>query len=40
MLLEALKDQAGITGEVRMLVTRERLLGTDGEGRLVPLEKL
>ena len=40
MLLEALKAQAGITGEVRMLVTRERLLGTDSEGRLVPLEKL
>ena len=40
MLLEALKNQACITDEVRMLVTRERLLGTDRDGQLIPLEKL
>jgi len=40
MLLEALKEAAGIEGEVRMLVTRERILGEDGHGALVPLETL
>ena len=40
MLLEALKEQAGINGEVRMLVTREGLLGENEEGALTPLEKL
>ena len=40
MLLEALKAQAGITEEIRMLVTRERLLGENPEGNLVPLETL
>ena len=40
MLLDALKEQAGITEEVRMLVTREGLLGEDENGVLTPLEKL
>jgi len=40
MLLEALKEQAGIPDEVRMLVTREYLLGEDSQGTLVPLESL
>ena len=40
MLLEALKQAAGIEGEVRMMVTRERLLGEDASGVLAPLETL
>ncbi len=40
MLLEALKAQAGIEDDVRMLVTREKLLGRNQEGALVPLETL
>ena len=40
MLLEALKEAAGIDGEVRMLVTREQLLGEDADGALAPLENL
>ncbi len=40
MLLEALKAEAGISDEVRMLVTREALLGENGAGELIPLEKL
>ena len=40
MLLEALKQAAGIEGEVRMMVTRERLLGEDASGALAPLETL
>ena len=40
MLLDALKEQAGITDEVRMLVTRESLLGEDENGVLTPLERL
>ncbi len=40
MLLEALKEEAGIADEVRMLVTRECLLGEDENGILTPLEKL
>ena len=40
MLLDALKEQAGITEEIRMLVTREGLLGEDENGVLTPLEKL
>ena len=40
MLLEALKAEAGIQEEVRMLVTRDRLLGEDQNGTLTPLEKL
>jgi len=40
MLLEALKQQANIEEDVRMLVTRTALLGEDDQGVLVPLEKL
>ena len=40
MLLDALKETAGITEEVRMLVTRESLLGEDENGALTPLERL
>ena len=40
MLIEALSREAGIEGEVRVLVTRTALLGTDGNGTLVPLERL
>ena len=40
MLLEALKREAGVTDEVRMLVIRESLLGEDENGHLTPLEKL
>ena len=40
MLLEALKEAAGIEGEVRMLVTRERILGEDASGALAPLERI
>ena len=40
MLLEALKNEAGMENEVRMLVTRLALYGTDGDGNLIPLEKL
>ena len=40
MLTEALKREAGIEEEVRVLVTRTALLGEDEEGRLVPLETL
>ena len=40
MLLEALKAQAGLTDEARMLVTREQLFGRDASGILVPLENL
>ncbi len=40
MLTEALAREAGIEGEVRMLVTRTALLGEDEEGNLVPLETL
>ena len=42
MLLEALKRTAEIPEEeeVRMLVIRTGLLGEDGDGRLLPLEKL
>jgi len=40
MLLEALKQAAGIEDEVRMLVTRQRLLGEDADGVLAPLETL
>ena len=40
MLLEALKAAAGIEDEVRMLVTRERILGENADGALVPLEML
>ena len=32
--------EAGIEGEIRVLVTRTALLGMDRDGRLVPLETL
>lgn len=40
MLTEALAREAGIEGEIRMLVTRTALLGEDEAGNLVPLETL
>ena len=40
MLMEALAREAGIGGEVRVLVTREAILGEDEGGNLVPLETL
>ena len=40
MLIEALAREAGIEGEVRMLMTRTALLGEDEAGNLVPLETL
>jgi len=40
MLIEALSRQAGITGDIRMLVTRNALFGKDDYGQLIPLEKL
>ncbi len=40
MLIDALKVTAGIEDDIRMLVTRESLLGEDENGKLMPLEKL
>ena len=40
MLLEALKNQAGEDGEIRMLVTRDGLYGMDQNGVLTPLERM
>ena len=40
MLIEALSREAGIEGEVRMLITRTALLGMDEAEKLVPLETL
>jgi len=40
MLLEALKTQAGMEEEVRMLVTREGLYGLNETGALTPLENM
>lgn len=40
MLIEALGREAGIEGEIRMLITRTGLLGMDAAGNLVPLETL
>ena len=40
MLISALQQQAGITDEVRVLITRTALLGEDGNGCFLPLEKL
>ncbi len=40
MLMEALGREAGIDGEIRMLITRTGLLGMDESGQLVPLERL
>ena len=40
MLMEALGREAGIEGEIRILITRTALLGMDENGCLVPLETL
>ena len=40
MLIEALAKEAGIEGEIRVLITRTGLLGMDENGHLVPLETL
>ena len=40
MLTEALGREAGIEGEIRILITRTALLGMDGQGQLTPLERL
>ena len=40
MLIEALSREAGIEGEIRMLITRTALLGMDETENLVPLETL
>ena len=40
MLSEALSREAGIEGEIRMLITRTALLGMDEAENLVPLETL
>ena len=40
MLIDALSREAGIEGEVRMLITRTALLGMDEAEKLVPLETL
>jgi len=40
MLMEALGREAGIGGEIRMLITRTGLYGLSAEGELTPLEKL
>ena len=40
MLLEALRKQAGLDEEVRVLITREQLFGRNQTGKLTPLEKL
>lgn len=40
MLMEALCREAGLTEEVRTLVTRTALLTTDREGKLIPLEHM
>ena len=40
MLIEALAKEAGIEGEIRVLITRTGLLGMDENGNLVPLETL
>ena len=40
MLMEALSGQAGIEGDIRVLVTRTALLGKNEKGELVPLESL
>lgn len=40
MLMEALRVQAGIDGEVRTLVKRTALLGEDGKGVLTSLEQM
>ena len=40
MLIEALAKEAGIDGEIRVLITRTGLMGMNGNGNLVPLETL
>ena len=40
MLIEALKKEAGLEDEVRMLITRTGLYGMNDTGELVPLERL
>ena len=40
MLMEALQREAGLEGEVRILITRTGLLGENREGKLIPLEQL
>jgi hypothetical protein len=40
MLIEALAREAGIEGEIRILITRTGLLGINETGILVPLETL
>ena len=40
MLMEALKREAGINEDVRVLIERKGLLGMDEGGKLVPLETL
>lgn len=40
MLIEALSREAGIEGDIRMLITRTALLGMDEAEKLVPLETL
>lgn len=40
MLMEALAREAGLDGEIRMLITRTALLGMDENDNLVPLENL
>ena len=40
MLLDALKEQAGIEEEIRFLITREGLFGKNENGELTPLERL
>lgn len=40
MLISALREQANMTDEIRVLITRTALLGEDENGNLRPLEKL
>lgn len=40
MLIEALAREAGIDGDIRVLITRTQLYGMDGQDNLVPLESL
>ena len=40
MLMEALSREAGLDTEIRILITRTALLGTDGDGKLIPLERM
>ena len=40
MLIEALAREAGIDGDIRVLITRTQLYGMNGQENLVPLESL